>query len=222
MEIDGTMLRQAINNWRDEYTIEALNIFNGCAQRSRGNFDAHLEEAGLLDSVWDPAGFANARIDRLMMDSIVADVADFLARAGIGLSTLSAAFSVIGEALAAGDPLDTPDFTELDPAPSQVSQSNADTLPSAASEGTWTAFGGSLFRRAAEVGGRAVETLREAGTYAERNLQQRTGLDDRLRAAATQRIATTWMGTDLATPSVLTQLIMRLDEAAFNARMTTL
>lgn len=112
--------------------MEALNVFNDCAQHSRGNFDAHLEEAGLLDSVWDPAGFANVRVDRLMMDSIAADVADLLTRAGTGLSTLSTAFSAIGEALAAGDPLDTPDLTEPDPALPQVSELFANVLHRAA------------------------------------------------------------------------------------------
>lgn len=222
MDIDGTMLRQAVNNWRDEYTVHALNLLNDCARRSRQDFDAHLEEAGLLDSVWDPAGFADARVDRLMWESITKDVPELMARAGKALSSLSDAFAVIGDALSTGEPLDMPTLNEPTVAPSQVTQDASEKLASATSDGSWTGFGVSLLRRAAEVGGRAVDTIREAGTLAERNLQQRTGLDDRLRAAAMQRIATTWMGTDQNPPSVLTQLLSRLDEAAFNARMTTL
>lgn len=222
MDIDGTMLRQAINNWRDEYTLEALHLFNGSAQLSRRNFNAHLEEAGLLDSVWDPAGFANARVDRLMSESICKEAHTLMGRAGNALSSLSASFAMIGDALVIGEPLETPDLVHPAPGPTQDDERITEKAQLTGSAGSWAALGESLLRRAAEVGGRAVDTIREAGTLAERNLQQRTGLDDRLRAAATHRIATAWMGVDQNPPSVLAQLLMRLDEAAFNARMTTL
>ena len=57
--------RQALAEWRDRQILELCRLLNVHALHARTAIEAELHDAGLIDSEWDPARFAHARLDRL-------------------------------------------------------------------------------------------------------------------------------------------------------------
>ena len=75
-----------------------------------------------------------------------------------------------------------------------------------------------LAKSALEVGNRALDVLGDASS----KLQSGTGLHDRLRNAAADRIAQAWMGTRGSPRPLMAQLISMIDEVTNEARSMAL
>lgn len=100
MDWELAMRRQAVTEWRDRQILAAHTMLNKCAQGARNAFEAQLAQATLLDSVWDPAGFSNHRIDTLLHDSVITGIAECFASAGRELGSIDARLAPFGEAIA--------------------------------------------------------------------------------------------------------------------------
>ena len=100
MDWELAMRRQAVTEWRDRQILAAHTMLNNCAQGARNAFEAQLAQATLLDSVWDPAGFSNHRIDTLLHDSVINGVADYFASAGQELGSIDTLLAPLCQAMA--------------------------------------------------------------------------------------------------------------------------
>jgi hypothetical protein len=209
MDWELAMRRQAVTAWRDRQILAAHTMLNNCAQGARNAFEAQLAQATVLDSVWDPAGFSNHRIDTLMHDSVINGVVDCFACAGQELGSIDARLGPLGEAMGRAEGIALP----LASQPSSSDEAPArETLPSIPTEaGVLTRLRETLVYKASSLATYASET-------ADWLVQDKAGLRDRLRDAAANRIATQWMG-DIGDPlPVLAQMIENIERVAHEAR----
>lgn len=211
MDWEAALRRQALAEWRDRQILAISGEFNGRAAEALAAFDAQVTSANLIDSVWDPAGFANGRIDQLLSQSVPAPLDKALKLAGKELAAISPAFAELAGALAWSEAITFPESATAEPA-------DAPAPSTVAAEPSWRIASVPLVRRALDAGQWAAETLRDAGVSAERALQDRTGLYDRLRSAAQARIATTWMGSAGEPRPVMQQVIDLIDDVSLEAR----
>ncbi len=219
MDWEIALRRQALAEWRDRQILSINAGFNTRAAEGLAGFDSQVTEANLIDSVWDPAGFADRRIDDLMRASVPAMVTGFVELAAAELRAISAEFGPVADALARAGTLDMPDAGETVDAdvPPGLGQEAPVEVPATPS---WRIAGLPGVRHALGAGQWAAEGLISAGLVAERALQDRAGFYDRLRAAALARIATRWMGSAGEPRPVLQQVVDLIDGAAAEARIS--
>lgn len=211
MDWELAMRRQAVTEWRDRQIMDARSLLNARAQAARNAFEAQLSQASVLDSVWDPAGFTNHRIDALMHEHISGGLAELFKNAAKELVSLDKRFARLGKALANGAGIILPAAAE----PSAPSKTDATTagadLPVANTDSWLVRLRGTVATTATSVANYAAET-------ADWLVQDKVGLRDRLRFAATNRISNQWMG-DIGEPlPVLAQMIAFIDQVAHEAR----
>jgi len=211
--------RQALAEWRDRQIIAVCRMFNAYAQEALAAFEAQVQEANLIDSVWDPARFATGRIDSLLRASIPANLSVQLVLAGRELEAIDPSFAPFATALARSDAISLPEeeCAELEPVSSPFKP-----LPTEPANSRWAISEYAAIQHARWIGGKVYDALQYAGTYAERTLQDRIGLYGRLRSAAADRITTRWMGGAGEPRPVLAQVIGMIDDVAAEARMSTL
>ncbi len=234
MDWEMTMRRQGVTEWRDRQILAAYSMFNSQAQEARAIFEKQLSEANLLDSVWDPAGFANARIDDLLRTRIGPCLEKLLSEAASELTALDSRFGDLGDALSRSEGIHLPEEGSLGEAQDPIAFLNtADNLnvetalpdvPGESGAGNWltrspvSASTRALKRGAKDLGERAAAMIEHAADAAERLIQDKAGLYNRLRAAAGQQIASKWMGEIGESRPVMAQVFALIDEVTLGAR----
>lgn len=229
LDWQAALERQALAEWRDRQVLAAYHLLNNLADEARSRFESSLDQASLKDSVWDPANFADHRIDALMCEAVPSALERLLQSAGRELAAISPTFEPYGNALSASTGFDFPiaavseDQAHVnrdlaggsgssDGSTAEVSQSEAATSSS------WSLGNLTLVRKVSELGEMAANAVWEAGVAAERTLQTRAGLYERLRSAAAVRIGTRWMGSAGDPRPVLAQVTDLIDSVCGEAR----
>jgi hypothetical protein len=224
--------RQAVVAWRDEQFLAAYGLLSAKAQEARAAFEQRLvEHARLYDTVWDPAGFAEPRIDAELRKVLPRALADFLENAATSLAKISPDFAELADALRRSDALALPQAEQAELAgakegsvhggPAQVLD---DTARDNASDGRWaiTKTMEKLAGSASEVVKRGADIAQKKADHFADMLQDKAGLRDRARLAAQRRITSHWMGEVGDPPPVLAQLIRVIDSTTEMARMSIL
>lgn len=229
LDWQAALERQALAEWRDRQVLAVYHILNNLADEARSKFEASLEQASLKDSVWDPANFADRRIDALMCEAVPSALERLLKSAGRELAAISPTFEPYGNALSASTGFDFP----IAGLGEDKAESNGDLVGSSASSddavseasqpqvpasSSWSLGNLMLVRKVSEFGELAANAVWEAGVAAERTLQTRAGLYERLRSAAAARIGTRWMGSAGEPRPVLAQVTDLIDSVCGEAR----
>ncbi|SEJ74468.1 hypothetical protein SAMN05518849_112140 [Sphingobium sp. AP50] len=227
------MRRQAVVAWRDEQIMTAYSLFSAKVQEARASFEqALVEHARLYDTVWDPTGFAEPRIDAQLRKILPKALADFVDDAATGLADIAPEFGELAKALRHSHTLSLPHAKQVElaaapatavlvPRPPLVSDQAA--LPDASDE-RWTitkhmerlaGSAGQVVKRGAEIVQKQADVLADT-------LQDKAGLRERVRIAAQKRIASHWMSEAGDPLPVLAQLIRIIDTTTETARMSML
>jgi len=230
LDWQAALQRQALAEWRDRQVLAAFRMLNTLSADARRKFDESLAEANLKDTVWDPASFADHRIDALLCATAPPALDQFLRAAGAELSIISEGFAAYGEALARSHGFSLPNSpandqpTQSEGFPSEQKYETEVPKPDGGQTtgSRWSFSGLALVRTVSALSGRATNAVRDVGVAAEREIQTRTGLYDRLRTAAAARVATRWMGSGGEPRSVLSQLIDLIDGVTGEARANLL
>lgn len=219
--------RQSVTQWRDQLILEAHNLFNEHAILALEAFEREIGEATVLDSVWDPAGFANSRIDGALARTLSAALASFFQDGAAELAALDPAFVELSEALRKSEAVSFPVTpVPADPPWDQPVQRDNANRPAHSTPEDQSAFS----KTVGFFSARASAAFDYASDTASWLLQDKVGLRERLRAAAADRIATAWMGkaghasggTTGEPRAVLKQVIALIDEVARAARTSLL
>lgn len=208
--------RQAVAEWRDRQILSAAALLNEKAIDARAAFDREVENATAAETIFNPAALANARIDALLSASLSESLPEFLGMAANELISIDQRLADVADALRRPDALALPLATVPLPASPETEAASADAgesdQPQTSKRGL-LGVPGMLARRASSLAD-------GAGSAADELLQEKLGLKNRLRAAAAQRVAESWMGGTGEPKSPLAQLVSLIDETTHAARMT--
>lgn len=209
--------RQAVAEWRDRQILSAAALLNEKAIDARAAFDREVENATAAETIFNPSALANARIDHLLGASLGASLPDFLGMAANELVSVDQRLQDIGDALRRPDAIVMPLATTPLPAtatPIAEVSGEARGAEQAQSERPGLAgLPARLAKRASSLAG-------DAGSAADDLFQDKLGLKNRLRSAAAQRVAQSWMGGTGDPKPVMAQLISLIDETTHAARMS--
>jgi hypothetical protein len=207
--------RQAVAEWRDRQILSAAALVNDRAVEARATFDREVENATAADTLFNPSALANARIDALLGASLSESLPDFLSLAARELVAIDERLGDIGDALRRPDAIALP--LCLAPLPvTTVENACADASEAGQAQHQKRGLAGvsaMLVRRASSLAD-------GAGSAADELLQDKLGLKNRLRSAAAQRVAQSWMGGTGEPKPVLAQLISLIGETTHAARMS--
>jgi hypothetical protein len=214
IEVEGAAKRQAIAEWRDRHLLAALELMGQAAQNSLAEFEEQLAKAGMTDTVWDPVGFAQPRIDTAMRSRLPRGLADLIARAAAELRSMGSAFAASADALEQSRSVLLPQAAIPELMSSHVPSASPASEIVVSGRGTMSR----VLDKLAEVAG---EAAKRGGEVLD-TLQNKVGIRDRARATASGRIATAWLG-DAGDPlPVLAQITRMIDNTSETARMSTL
>ena len=209
--------RQAVAEWRDRQILSAAALLNQKSIDARAAFDREVDNATAAETIFNPATLANARIDALLGASLGASLPDFFGIAARELVSIDERLSDIGDALRRPDAIALPSASPPVPAPTTaIEDASAGASEVEPAQPQKRGLGGApaMFAR------RAKSLADGAGSAADELLQDKLGLKNRLRSAAAQRIAQSWMGGTGEPKPVLAQLISLIDETTHAARMS--
>lgn len=226
LDWQAALQRQALAEWRDRQVLASVRMLNRLSEEARRKFDESLAEASFKDTVWDPASFADHRIDFLLCETVPKALSQLLEVAASELTAISADFAAYGEALASstGFSFPTPAERNAHAQSEDVTLDDVQAPPavgdaSAAKAGSsWTLSNLTIVRTVSALSERATNAISKAGVAAEREIQNRSGLYDRLRVAAAARVATRWMGSSGEPRPVLAQVTDLIDGLTGEAR----
>lgn len=74
MDLDLLERRQATLSWRDDLIMAIWDIVNRAGMEAKRGVEERLAEAGIVETLWDPASFTRERVDVVMREMIVSDV----------------------------------------------------------------------------------------------------------------------------------------------------
>ncbi|MES2158410.1 MAG: hypothetical protein V4512_11450 [Pseudomonadota bacterium] len=225
--------RQAVVAWRDEQIMTAYSLFSAKVQEARVSFEQSLvEHARLYDTVWDPTGFAEPRIDAHLHKVLPLALTDFVDDAATKLADIAPEFEGLAKALRRSHTLSLPQAKQVELVATHVTTvhvappplaNDRSSLPDAFDD-RWTitkhverlaGSAGQVVKRGAEIVQKQADVLADT-------LQDKAGLRERVRIAAQKRIASHWM-SDAGEPlPVLAQLIRIIDTTTETARMSML
>lgn len=209
--------RQAVAEWRDRQVLSAAALLNEKAVDARAAFDREVETATAAETIFNPSALANSRIDALLGASLSENLPDFFGIAARELVSIDQRLSDIGDALRRPDAIVLPLASLPLPASTTAvedASAKASEVEPAPPQKRGLAGAPAMFAR------RAKSLADGAGSAADELLQDKLGLKNRLRSAAAQRIAQSWMGGTGEPKPVLAQLISLIDETTHAARMT--
>lgn len=215
--MERAISRQAVAEWRDRQILTAAALLNQKGIEARSAFEREVEQATAAEALFNQAAFVNARIDALLKDSLTASLPDYLVVASRELVSIDSRFKPLGKALTRADAIALPEIADPSPALNASAEAPAAeaTLTEQPSVGSKRALSGLPTRLAK----RAATLAQGAGSAADDVVQDTLGLKKRLRAAAAQRIASTWMGESQDPRSPLAQIVALIDETSYAARM---
>lgn len=209
--------RQAVAEWRDRQILTAAALLNEKAVDARAAFDREVETATAAETIFNPAALANSRIDALLGASLSVSLPDFFGIAARELVSIDQRLSDISDALRRPEaivlPLASPPLPASNTAVDDASAGASEVEPAQPHKRGLAGAPAMLARRARSLAD-------GAGSAADELLQDKLGLKNRLRSAAAQRIAQSWMGGTGEPKPVLAQLISLIDETTHVARMS--
>lgn len=227
MDIEFLSRRQAVTEWRDRQLFQAMTMLNAAGIGARTALDEQIKDAALFQSVWDPAGFVNARIDELMRGEVATRLETFLEQAAQELRALESRFQPLADALvASASAIEMPTAPEPEPVASTAvehpSPPHIQQNDGRLSRVTKRVSDLAITRSAREWGARAADGVASVADTVSRSLQDSTGLYERLRRLGAERIASAWMG-DAGTPRPLkAQLVLLIEDVTHEARSVNL
>ena len=218
MDIDVLSIRQAVLAWRDELVVGIWRIFNKAGMDAKRGVEEHLAEAGLVDTIWDPANFTRERVDGVMRAAIIENLDSLFADAATKLRSIDQDFGALADAL-----IESLKCLQLPMLEAPATTSFSDEAGAPVSSGRLAVAMDAISQRefvksAREWGSWALELVGEAGDLASQKLQSGTGLHDRIRRAAQARIDATWMASSGDPLSVMGQLISAVETVGSEAR----
>ncbi|WP_172451884.1 hypothetical protein [Sphingobium sp. SA916] len=222
MDISSLDRRQALTEWRDRQLFAVLSMINGAAIAARATLDEQLRDAALTQSIWDPTAFVRIRIDALMREGIYRQLDNLLGQAASELGLLDPQFVALATTIAeSGTALEMPATPEPITPPVAVQPAadrKADPVPLTTPTSRFSRIGSLVGSGAREWRTKAIDGMTDFAASMSRTIQDRSGLDERMRRLATQHIAVAWMG-DTGEPRPLkTQLIAIINEVTQKAR----
>lgn len=215
MNLDLLAHHHAVAEWRDRAILEAARMLNQAGTTCLAAFDGEISEASIVESAWDPASFANLRIDRAMLACLRVDLPALLTRAAQELARIvSAQTDFVEGAREAADKLAWPEVQEEAGTTESLPEEES---PAAASTSRVSRIG-RLAQTLSTARFIAADTVVHLSGTASRSFKDRSGLDDRLRSAARRRITEGWMALISEPQSIMAQVIEIIDDRANLAR----
>lgn len=209
--------RQAVAEWRDRQILSAAALLNQKATDARAAFDREIENATAAETIFNASALANARIDALLGASLSESLPKFLGMAADELTSIDQRLAEVADALRRPDALVMPLATA--PLPTRPTAATEETAADTGQPTHGQAGKLDLLRVPARLAKRATSLAGDAGSAADELLQEKLGLKNRLRAAAAQRVAESWMTGAGEPKSPLAQLVSLIDETTYAARM---
>lgn len=218
MEIETLEKRQTVLVWRDELVLGIWRVVNRAGIEAKRGVEEHLKDAGIIDTVWDPANFTRDRVDGVMRPAVRGGLEGLFKEAAEELRALDDDYAALADALV--ESLAVLRFPALDVI-------NADAPPATASnEAAPSRLAGlmeavsrqELLKSAREWGSWALDMVGEASEAASQKLQRGTGLHDRLRRSAQARIDTGWMASTGVPQPIMGQLLGVVENIGSEAR----
>ncbi len=218
MDIEKLLRRQAVMHWRDELLLGIWRVVNNAGIEAKRSVEDHISEAGLVDTLWDPANFTRDRIDGIMRVATSGGLEGLFTGAAEELRAIDEEYGNLADALLASlHSLRLPAIEEA--AGTNSSETVFAAAPTGRLAGAMAAISRQdLVKSAREWGSWALEKVGEASDAASRKLQSGTGLHDRLRHSAQARIDTAWMAPVGDPTPLMGQLISVVETVGSEAR----
>lgn len=218
MDIETLEIRQAVLAWRDQLVLGIWRVVNRAGIEAKRGVEEHLKDAGIVDTVWDPAKFTRDRVDGIMRAAVLDGLEGLFEGAAEELRCIDIDYAALADALL--DSLAVLRFPAL-----TVVTTNAPATPvsNAGAQnrlaGLMAAVSGQeLVKSAREWGSWALELVGEASDAASQKLQSGTGLHDRLRRSAQARIDTGWIASTGNPQPIMSQLLAVVETVGSEAR----
>lgn len=223
MNYDLMERRHAITAWRDELVLEIWKTANGAAAKARQAIENELSRAGFVNSIWDPDDFVHQRVDDATRTTLLPDLEALFARAGEDLKAIHEDHTALAAALADSlAHLHLPEQQPPAPPPEDTSPPVAEPvqpIPNSRLSALVSAVTDrEVVKSARDWGSWALDKVSEASDVASQKLQSGTGLHDRLRRSASERVTNVWMGTHGEQKPVMGQLLAVVEEVTNAAR----
>ncbi len=219
MDIDRLEKRQAVLAWRDELVLGVWRVVNRAGIEAKRGVEEHVAQAGIIDTLWDPANFTRDRVDGVMRAAVLNGLEGLFIGAAEELRAIGVEYEALAKALLESlrvlrlPALATVEGDASGPSPA------SETATSSRLAGLMTAVSGQqLVKSAREWSSWALELVGEASEAASQRLQSGTGLHDRLRRSAQARIETAWMAPAGDPPPLMGQLISAVETLGSEAR----
>ncbi len=225
MDLDLLERRQTTLSWRDDLMMAIWGIVNRAGMEAKRGVEERLAEAGIVETLWDPASFTRERVDGVMCEMIVSELEELFKEAAEQLRTIDPGYSALADALL--ESLTMLQLPSLKPDVEGEIKVDAPHGPVTASTGRLatmmeTISNQDLVRNAKEWGSWALSVVGEASEAASQKLQSGAGLHDRLRRSAQARIETAWMAPAGDPPPLMGQLIAVVESVGNEARSMAL
>ena len=219
MDIDELEKRQAVLSWRDELVLGIWRVVNRAGIEAKRGVEEHLAQAGIVDTLWDPANFTRDRVDGVMRAAVLNGLEGLFVGAAEELRAIDPEYEALAKALLESlRVLRLPALTTAEGNTTGPSTSSA-TATSGRLAGLMTAASGQqIVKSAREWSSWALELVGEASGAASQKLQSGTGLHDRLRSSAQARIETAWMAPAGDPPALMGQLMSAVETVGSEAR----
>lgn len=202
--------------------LEIWLTVNRATATARQIVENDLPSASIVNSIRQDE-FAHPRIDDATRTDLLPDLHKLFAKAGRDLVAIDEDYSALAAAL--GDSIVHLQLPEQQPS----APPSADKIPGA-SEAVQPLPNGRLsalvsavtekemVKNARDWGSWALEKVSEASDAASQKLQSGTGLHDRIRRSAVERVTSVWMGTRGDNKPVMGQLLAVVEEVTNAAR----
>ena len=218
MDFEMLLKRQAVLAWRDMLVLSIWRVVNRAGIKAKLGVEAHLSQAGLVDTLWDPASFTRDRIDGEMRTAVLGELESLLRVAAKELRAIDHNYGALADAL-----LESLESLRLPMIESSADLAPGDSSARLESSGRLATAMAALSRQelvksAREWGTWALDLVGEASEAASQKLQSGTGLHDRLRRYAQARIDAAWMASVGDPPPLMAQLLSVVETVASEAR----
>ncbi|MEW6374148.1 MAG: hypothetical protein AB1584_24810 [Pseudomonadota bacterium] len=225
MDLDLLEKRQAALSWRDDLILEMWSIVNRAGMEAKLGVEKDLAEAGIVETLWDPAKFTRGRVDGAMRSAMLNELENLFRRAAENLRKIDTGYVALADALL--ESLAALKLPSLEPDDPNEVMTDASHKSAPAPTGRLAAMIATtadrdLIKSAKEWGSWALTMVGEASETASQKLQSGTGLHDRLRRSAQTRIETAWMAPTGEPLPLMGQLIAVVENVGNEARSMAL
>lgn len=214
--------QQALIEWRDRQLFAVLSMINRAAIIARASLEEQLKDAALVQAIWDPTAFVRTRIDSLMRAVIFQELDRLVGDAAKELCLIDSQFEKLADSIvASGSALTMPSTSEPMPHSTNaqtIPDENTAPVPTPAATSRLSRLGSLVGAGAREWRAKAIDGVTDLAASMSRTIQDRSGLDERMRRVAAQHIAVAWMGGSGDPLPLKAQLIALIDDIAQKAK----